>query len=208
MAIVYALTNLALEGYVKVGKTTNLEQRLQSLDNTSVPLPFRCIYAVEVDDEGEVERLVHQAFADHRTRAKREFFEIDPQRVIAALKLTGGRNVTPKNDIANDEEGIKALTRAKRTRKSYSFSDADVKLGDLLHYANDNAVTAQVVGEKKVVFEGEETSLSSSALTLLHREGYTWSSVNGWDYWMLENETISERVSRLQREAEQSKEAD
>ena len=36
---------------MKVGKTTNLEQRLRSLDNTSVPRPFRCGFAVEVDDE-------------------------------------------------------------------------------------------------------------------------------------------------------------
>lgn len=50
MGIVYVLTNAAFDGYVKIGKTTNLEQRLRSLDNTSVPLPFRCVYAVEVDD--------------------------------------------------------------------------------------------------------------------------------------------------------------
>jgi hypothetical protein len=42
---------------VKVGKTINLEQRLRSLDNTSVPRPFRCGFAVDVDDENEVERL-------------------------------------------------------------------------------------------------------------------------------------------------------
>ena len=50
MRIVYVLINPAFENYVKVGKTTNLEQRLRSLDNTSVPLPFRCVFAVEVDD--------------------------------------------------------------------------------------------------------------------------------------------------------------
>jgi hypothetical protein len=66
VAIVYVLINPAFDTYVKIGRTINLEQRLRQLDNTSVPLPFRCVYAVEVDDEVEVERLVHQAFADHR----------------------------------------------------------------------------------------------------------------------------------------------
>lgn len=34
---VYVLTNPAMDGYVKIGKTTNLLQRLKSLDNTSSP---------------------------------------------------------------------------------------------------------------------------------------------------------------------------
>ncbi len=205
MAIVYVLTNPAFQNYVKVGKTTNLEQRLRSLDNTSVPLPFRCVYAVEVEDEAQVERLVHQAFADHRTRTTREFFEIDPQRVIAALKLTRGCDVTPRADVAEDEEGVKALEKAtRRTRKTYKFSDAGLQVSDTLYYANNEEVTAQVVSEKKVLFEGEETSLSKSALTLLQRDGYTWQTVNGWQYWMFEGETIAERLERLLEDAEEA----
>ncbi|MEP0962236.1 MAG: GIY-YIG nuclease family protein [Roseobacter sp.] len=164
IATVYVLTNPAFENYVKVGKTTNLEQRLRQRDNTSVPLPFRCVYAVEVENDAQVERLVHQAFADHRTRSTREFFEIDPQRVIAALKLARGRDVTPKADIAEDEEGVKALEKATRKpRKTYKFSDAGLKVGDTITYAQNDQITAQVISEKKVLFEGEETSLSKSA---------------------------------------------
>ncbi|MEO9652048.1 MAG: GIY-YIG nuclease family protein [Roseobacter sp.] len=203
MATVYVLINPAFENYVKVGKTTNLEQRLRQLDNTSVPLPFRCVYAVEVEDDAQVERLVHQAFADHRTRSTREFFEIDPQRVIAALKLARGRDVTPKADIAEDEEGVKALEKATRKpRKTYKFSDAGLKVGDTITYAQNDQITAQVINEKKVLFEGEETSLSKSALTLLQRDGYTWQTVNGWQFWMFERETIAERLERMLEEAE------
>ncbi len=39
MSIIYVLTNPAFEGYVKIGKTKDLKQRLRSLDNTSMPLP-------------------------------------------------------------------------------------------------------------------------------------------------------------------------
>lgn len=204
MAIVYVLTNPAFDTYVKVGKTINLEQRLKQLDNTSVPLPFRCVYAVEVDDESEVERLVHQAFSDHRTRSSREFFEIDPQRVIAALKLTRGKDVTPKGDIAEDDEGVKALEKAtRRRRKIYKFSDAGVPVGAMLHYVNDETKTAKVASDNTILFEGEELSLSKSALTLLQRDGYTWRTVNGWQYWMVGNETIAERLERLLEEAQE-----
>lgn len=197
MGIVYVLSNPAFDNYVKVGRTIDLEQRLRQLDNTSVPLPFRCVFAIEVDDEVAVERLVHQAFADVRVRTTREFFEIDAQRVISALKLTNGKDVTPKEDIAEDEESIEALERTVAKRKSYSFSDAHVNVGDVLTYSKDDAVTATVVADKKVEFEGEIVSLSKAALTLLHREGYKWKQANGWAFWMKDGETLGERVERF-----------
>ena len=55
--IIYILTNQAHPDYIKIGKTSNLEQRLKSLDTTGVPLPFECYYAVEVDDMSRVEKL-------------------------------------------------------------------------------------------------------------------------------------------------------
>ena len=197
MGIVYVLSNPAFDSYVKIGRTIDLEQRLRQLDNTSVPLPFRCVYAVEVDDDVRVERLVHQAFADVRVRSTREFFEIDAQRIIAALQLTAGRDVTPREDIAEDAEGIEALERTVAKRKSYSFADAHVAVGDVLVYARDESVSATVVAEKKIEFEGEVTSLSKAALTMLHRQGYKWQQANGWAYWMKDGETLSERVERF-----------
>ena len=197
MGIVYVLSNPAFDNYVKVGRTIDLEQRLKQLDNTSVPLPFRCVFAVHVDDEVAVERLVHQAFADVRVRTTREFFEIDAQRVIAALKLTNGVDVTPKADIAEDEESIAALERTVAKRKTYSFSDAQVNVGDILTYSKDDTITSVVVADKKIDFEGEIMSVSKAALTLLHREGYKWKQANGWAYWMKDGETLGERVDRF-----------
>jgi hypothetical protein len=104
MEIVYILSHPAFDNYAKVRRTIDWEQRLHQLDNTSVPLAFRGVFSVE--DEVAVEKLVHKAFADVRVRKKREFFEIDAQRVIAALKLKNGRDVTPKEDITEDEESI------------------------------------------------------------------------------------------------------
>ena len=197
MGIVYVLSNPAFERYVKIGRTIDLEQRLRQLDNTSIPLPFRCVYAVEVDDEVAVERLVHQAFSDVRVRTTREFFEIDAQRVIAALKLTNGRDVTPREDIAEDEEGIEALERTVAKRRQYSFNDAHVSVGDVLCYSKDESVSAIVVADRKIEFEREVMSVSKAALTLLHREGYKWKQANGWAYWMKDGETLIERVERF-----------
>jgi len=200
MGIIYVLVNPAFDSYVKVGRTVNLEQRLRSLDNTSVPLPFRCVYAVEVADEVAVERLVHSAFADHRTRAGREFFEIDPQRVISALKLTNGKEVTPYKDIAVDEEGLAALEKAEGRRKVIGLFDVGLKVGDTLTFANNEQLFATILSSKKVEFEGVTESISSSALKILNRQGYEWTTTNGWQYWQFEGETLSELRKRLEEE--------
>jgi 3-hydroxyisobutyrate dehydrogenase-like beta-hydroxyacid dehydrogenase len=93
-----------------------------------------------------------------------------------------------------------ALDRAKSKRRTYSFADAGVQMGDVLTYSRDGQYTAKVVGPKKIEFEGATTSLSKAALMLLHREGYTWQTVNGWNFWTLGDETIAERLDRLEQE--------
>ncbi len=50
------------------GKTEDLSQRLKQLDNTSMPLPFECIHTIEVNNSSKVDHLLHDAFADLRTR--------------------------------------------------------------------------------------------------------------------------------------------
>ena len=66
--------------------------------------------------ENDVGRLLYQAFSDNWTNTTSEFFEVDAQPVIAAMKLALVKDVTPKDDIAEDEESLQAL--AKVTRKS------------------------------------------------------------------------------------------
>ena len=201
MGIVYVLVNQAFENFTKIGRTTNLEQRLKQLDNTSVPLPFRCVYAIEVEDENQVEKLLHQTFADSRIRSNREFFEVNAHRVISAMKLTGGKNVTPKNDIAADEEGIDAIEKsAQKRRKTYSLLEAGLNIGDTIYYSNDETITGSVVSKNKILFEGKELSLSASALIALQRDGYTWRTVNGWNFWMFENDTLAERLNNILNE--------
>ena len=199
--IVYVLVNEAFDSYIKIGKTNNLEQRLKQLDNTSVPLPFRCVFAIEVSDMDKIEKLAHSTFADHRVRANREFFEINQQRAIAALQMTGGKEVTPKGDIAADEDGLRAL-EGRKTKRRAKLSDAQLKPGDILSFTRDENITATVIDERKIDFREQETSVSGAALILLQEMGYTWNTVNGWGYWLFEGETIAERLNRLLDDSE------
>lgn len=110
--------------------------------------------------------------------------------------MTGGVEVTPKDDIAADEEGLASLKKLKK-RRAFTLYQAGLKDGDELSYLKDEGIKAVIIGSKKVTFERQEESLSSSALKLLHRDGYDWQQANGWSYWTYEDETIAERLKRM-----------
>ena len=75
--------------------------------------------------------------------------------------------------------GFFSLGIYDREEKSLFVARDRMGIKPLVYYANDESVTAEVCGEKKILFEGAETSLSASALTLIQRDGYTWRTVNG-----------------------------
>lgn len=206
MSIIYVLTNPAMPGVVKIGYTIDLEQRLRGLDSTSVPLPFRCEYALQVSDSLAAEKLLHDAFGDRRIRDNREFFEVDASRVIAAMKLTGGKDVTPSDDVAFDAEGIAALAKPSKRKADVNFEMVGLAPGTELYFADDPSKRATVLNKWRIMFEDEDMSMSSSAKLIHERRGKTWKQVNGANYWSFDGETINERRNRLDREAAEADE--
>lgn len=198
--IIYILINEAMPGYVKLGRTSSLEQRIRSLDNTSAPLPFECFYACTVTNAHFVERQLHDAFADVRVRSNREFFEIAPERMASALRIAQIEDVTPKQDYVETEEDQAALNEAKSRRAAFNFKLANVPVGALLTFARDRERTCLVVDHKNVQYAGEVMSVSESARRILEEMGYNWKAVQGPLYWEYEGETLGERRKRLEEE--------
>lgn len=198
---IYILTNEAMPGYVKVGKTnTSPEQRMRELDTSGVPLPFECFYAASVADCNLAEKLLHDAFADVRVRSRREFFEISPERVASALRLAAIQDVTPRADVVEDEEDERALNEARKRRGRFNFKIVGIPPGSILSLAKDETITCEVVDNRKVSFGGEIMSLSNAALAAVHSLGYTWKAVSGPEYWQFDGQTLDE----LRKEIEES----
>ncbi len=193
---VYILINEAMPGYVKIGRTTNLEQRIRSLDTTGLPLPFECFYACTVKDSLFVEQQLHNAFMDQRTRSSREFFEISPDRAVAALKLAEIENVTPKKDFVESVEDQNALNEARTRRSAFNFKMVDIPIGAELSFVNDENIKAKVVDNRSVLFNGEIISLSNSAQKILNVD---WPA-QGPIYWTYEGETLNERRKRFENQ--------
>ena len=204
--IVYILTNPVIPDLVKIGKTTNLEERVRSLSSHSgVPVPFEVYYACVVSNSSKVEKHLHDGFGDHRVNPKREFFRINPERVLSILKLVEVQNITPNSDFVEDQDEQQSLNKERGRRSNFTFSSVGIPVGSVLHFVRDEDVTVTVVDDRNVEFEGEITSLTQSSLILLNRDhGWNSSSVTGPRYWVFENETLSERRLRLETELDGS----
>lgn len=171
--IVYVLTNPAMPGLVKIGMTTQLEvdDRMKQLYGTGVPVPFDCAFACQVRDASEVEKALHFAFGASRINPNREFFRVEPERVIAILKLLKVDDVTRQfeetieSDVtAVDRQSAQTLKEARRPRMN--FHELSIPDGSVL-VSKDGAHQAIVIGEKKVKFNGGECSLTAATRKML-----------------------------------------
>lgn len=192
MSIVYILTNEAMPGYIKIGRTdTSVEQRMRELDKTSTPLPFQCYYAARVEDDQKLERTLHTAFGDHRVRSNREFFRLDPYRAKVIIELLAIQDVTPGGDLFEDQESAEAVEKATKRTGKYNFSKYGVPVGAILEYASDRSITATVHDETNVNFNGQIVSTSRAAVLANRTRGGSATALPGPLMWIYEGETLS-----------------
>lgn len=199
--IVYLLTNESMPGLVKIGLTTDsVESRISQLNaHTGVPLPFECYFAAEVNDCAKLEKTLHQLFSDSRVNPKREFFKVDPEKVVLAISIGEFQEITP-GMVEIDKDEQLALDKAKARRPRLRLDALGIKIGDTLMCSRGEAITATVVEDGKVEFNGEKMSLSAAALKALNSLGYKTTSVSGSDYWIFQDELLDERRKRLESE--------
>ena len=192
--IIYILINESMQGYIKIGRTSDINRRIQELDWTNIPLPFQCFYAARVKDVNFVEKQIHTAFADNRVRSNREFFKMNPERVVAIIKLVELENVTPKQSTVSNPDVREELE--KIYTKRFSFELVQIPIGSELAFTRDSNIKAKVVSNGNIEINGEVKSLSRAAQELLHVN----YPVQGPIFWIFEDETLDERRKRIESE--------
>jgi hypothetical protein len=207
MSIVYILTNEAMPGYIKIGRTdTSVEQRMRELDKTSVPLPFQCYYAARVNDDQKLEKTLHTAFGDHRVRSNREFFKLDPYRAKVVIELLAIEDVTPGGDIFDDKESAEAVEKATRRSGRYNFAKYGIPVGAVLEYASDKTITATVYDATSMNFDGQIVSPSKAAVLANRSRGGTATALPGPLMWVYQGDTLS--AIRREKETEEDEDGE
>lgn len=186
IGIVYILTNPAMPGLVKIGKTLrgSAEARMGELFSTGVPVPFECAYAAKVNNAEAVEVALHAAFEPYRVNLKREFFEIEAEQAMAILRLLAIEDATPQIEKESeqqiDETSREAGKRLREKRPALNFVEMGIPIGSILESTHGDE-TATVTNEKMVIFRGDPMSLTKATKLVLGIE-YNVAPTPHWTY--------------------------
>jgi len=189
---VYVLTNPAMPGMVKIGKTTrDVSFRLADLYSTGVPLPFECEYAALVKDVDETEKAFHIAFHPNRVNPRREFFNIKSEQAIILLKQMAIEDVTPLvQEKANkiDLEALPSVEKFKKLRRpNQNFFEMGLKKGDILKFGRNDEFCS-IINERQVSYNNEIWFLSNLTKKLLD----TTSPMDGYGSWYFNGKNLQD----------------
>ena len=109
---------------------------------------------------------------------------MNPERVLAILKLFEIDNKTPGEDIVEDQEDQQTLIKERNRKSNFKFSTVGITAGATLSFIRNEEIQVKVIDDKNVSFgddylkiggghltiERSPVSLSQSALTLLNQK--------------------------------------
>ena len=195
--IVYLLTNPVMPGLVKIGMTAqeDIDRRMKELYTTGVPVPFECQFACKVKkcDCAKIEKALHTAFAPQRLNQNREFFRIQVEQAKAILELFHHTDVTVdvseeiENDLTDDDKA--AAVKAQAKRPPLNFYEMGLQKGDVLLWKDDPSISVSIISERKVLYEGEETSISALSAKL---KGYNVRHISPGAHWLFNEKLLGD----------------
>lgn len=141
----------------------------------------------------KIEKALHKAFDPQRINQNREFFRINVEQAQAILELFHHEDVTDdvSEEIQNDltDEDKAASTKAQAKRPPLNFFEMGFQKGDVLVWKDDPSISVTIVSERKVMYDGVETSISSLSAKL---KGYNTKHIAPGAHWFYKDKDLSE----------------
>jgi hypothetical protein len=170
--------------YIKIGYAHDLEKRLRQLNRSeTIPFAFRAYAIYEVKSEltdKELHKLIDALNPDLRTietfdgkERVKEFYAMTPEEAYALLeciaKISGTtgslKRMKPEGHEILDEK-IAEEVREMVRKGPFRFTECGIPIGATIEYVEDPSVTATVIDDRKIEFQGETTSVSALAQKL------------------------------------------
>lgn len=198
---------------IKIGHTTPatpeaLQKRMNGLYKTGVPLPFDLEYAKAVANPDAVEKTLHTIFKQSRVNPNREFFYVEIDSVVAALKPYTGEEITLGSDETSDEVSQADIAARNKTKKvtSYktiSFVFMGISIGEELVSTIDPNKIAKVVSDTEVEYNGEIMSPAKAATQVSYEKTRRWVSRGSFFNWKYRGERLEDLHNRKSSEQKQ-----
>ena len=179
--VIYILTNPSFPDYIKIGYAHDIERRLKQLNRSeTIPFAFRVYAVYDVDSEltdKELHKLIDNLNPDLRTietfdgkERIKEFYAMSSEDAYSLLeciaKISGTqdrlRRMEPEGHEILDEQ-IAEEVRETARRGPFRFSECGIPAGSEIVFIEDESITATVVDDRHIEYDGETTSLSALA---------------------------------------------
>lgn len=110
------MSNPAFPNLLKIGKSKKdpTTDRVNELNQTGVPEPFKVEYYAFVEDEEYLERVVHKRFASQRPNKNREFFSVETHEVINVIRLLASQSSALKYEQVSVEDASTKMLKHTR----------------------------------------------------------------------------------------------
>lgn len=182
--VIYILTNPSFPDYIKIGYAQNIEQRLKQLNRSeTIPFAFRVYAIYEVESkltDKELHKLIDTLNPDFRTietfdgkERVKEFYAMSKEDAYSLLeciaKISGTlhrlKRTEPEGHEIIDEQ-IAEEVRVNNKRGPFRFDACGIPAGSEIHFLENESITAKVIDDRHIEYNGETTSVSALAQRL------------------------------------------
>ncbi len=184
--VIYILTNPSFPEYVKIGYADDIDKRLKQLNRSEcTPFAFRVYATYEVNSrlsDLKIHSIIDKLNPNLRSienndgkKRVREFYAMTPEDAYSILEAIAEihgctdnlKLGTPNEKEAQDEATAQEIdTEVTERASNFSFIKCNIPIGATITYANNETITATVVDDRLVEYNGETMSLTALAKLL------------------------------------------
>lgn len=211
--VIYILTNPFFPEYVKIGYADNIEERLKQLNRSEcIPFAFRVYATYEVSSrlsDLKIHSIIDKLNPNLRSvesfngkQRIREFYAMsleDAYSILEAIAEIHGCTDKLKIIGMSEDERIAEQTAqeidTENTERAanFSFNKCQIPIGEKIEYCNNPNITAIVVDDRNVEYNGKKMSLTALA-KLLSGKKY---AIAGPRYFKYKGEWLNDIRQRL-----------
>ena len=211
--VIYILTNPSFPEYVKIGYADDIDKRLKQLNRSEcIPFAFRVYATYEVSSrlsDLKIHSIIDKLNPNLRSvesfngkQRVREFYAMSPEdaySILEAIAEIHGCSDKLKIAALSEEEKTAEQTAQEIDTESteraanFSFVKCQIPIGAKIEYYDNPNITATVVDDRNIEYNGETMSLTALA-KLLSGKKY---SIAGPKFFKYKGEWLNDIRHRL-----------
>lgn len=211
--VIYILTNPSFPEYVKIGYADDVDRRLKQLNRSEcTPFAFRIYATYEVNSrlsDLKIHSIIDKLNPNLRSienfngqKRVREFYAMAPEDAYSILEaiaeIHGCTESLKLAPLSPEEERAEETAKEVDTERSeraanFSFFKCQIAVGEEIEYAYDSNVTATVVSDRSVDYNGVTMSLTALAKLLTGKK----YSLHGPKFFKYKGEWLNDIRDRL-----------